>query len=397
MSHTQLADLEHAGIKAWAAGFLAALICIVKYPHRIFHGFMWAEDGVVFVAQAAELGVRAVWTPYAGYLHAVPRLIVGAWVLLAEPERFPHGFAWSSIAVYVVIGASLFGLSRRHFPRGPSGDAGALAVAVLPFIVPQSPEVYVTLTNLQWLFAPVLAFLLVDLCTGHDTLGRRAGSFILGLTGPFGVVMLPPAIAILVAGKRGRWKALLPYFAACVLQLGAFVLFSAHMPGPTFAGYPWIADYARGALYEVFYPHILQSNLPAPLVGIALIVALVAVAIFNGRRPTLVAAPLFAVAAGLWCLGVVRQATPGTLMHWSGYGARYVLLPVVAMMIALLFAIYRGRYTAGRLCAALLLIGMLLKPFPHASVTGDATVISREGTAIRMNFPPNRTIVLDEK
>lgn len=383
--------------KILAAGFVAALICALKYPHRLSRGYLWAEDGLIFIKEAVSQGAGALWTPYAGYLHAVPRLIVGGWALVASPEQFPHAFAWTCIATYFVIGATLFALSRRHFPDGARGDAGAFAIAWLPFVVPQSPEIYITVTNLQWLLAPVLAFLLLDLSGGIDSAGRRVGSFILAATGPFGVMLAPAVVTSLVVQRNRRVLPLVPYFVACALQVWVYVSVPSASPKASFDGYPWLTDYARAMLYEIFWPHAHVIQGLAPVLATVAILGLVIVACLNGWAVMRVAVPLFAAATVLWGVGVVRQASPADPIHWSGFGARYLFLPELCMSIALVWAIRSGNRAAGKACAVLLLIGMAIKTPIHPSVDGDRTTVTREGHDLRIDFPPASTLTIQAR
>lgn len=60
-------------------GLLLLVIAILIFRMDEFSYFpgkyLWAEDGSVFINGAQSLGVAALWKPYAGYVHAYPRLI----------------------------------------------------------------------------------------------------------------------------------------------------------------------------------------------------------------------------------------------------------------------------------------------------------------------------------
>ena len=52
-------------------------IVLVVLIFRRFDGFvnpqLWAEDGTVFLQQYTDIGAKSIITPYAGYLHTIPR------------------------------------------------------------------------------------------------------------------------------------------------------------------------------------------------------------------------------------------------------------------------------------------------------------------------------------
>lgn len=384
-------------IKATVVGLLAALICLAKFPQRVFHGYLWAEDGVVFIKESAESAIVALWTPYAGYLHTVPRIIVGAWSLLAEPAKFPHGFAWTCIAVYFLVGVSLFRLSRRFFSAGIAGDAASAAVALLPFLVPQSGEIYITVTNLQWFLAPVLAFLLADMCGGIDSVARRIGIFLLSATGPFGVMMLPLAGALWYFKRQTRLAAALPYLVACTLQIASYVATSKAQPSAPLAGYSLLRDFAYGTIGEVFTPLSPLTFSQHPKFFTAIFSVALFAALFSRLSTVRIALPFLAIAFALWLVGISRQGTPGQLIQWDGYGARYLFLPELCIAYALVWATTTAGSVVGRVAAVAMLCLLPLKSDDRLQPYTDATSISDDGSNAVIRFPPGWTVVLPAK
>jgi hypothetical protein len=383
--------------KAALVGLLAALICLAKFPMRVFHGYLWAEDGAIFIRQSAESAVSAFWTPYAGYLHTIPRLIVGTWSLLADPVRFPHGFAWTCIGTYFLIASALFCISRRHFPNGWRGDVGAATVGLLPFLVPQSGEIYINVTNLQWFMAPLLAFLLIDMCTGIDSAMRRVAIFCITATGPFGVMMLPFAGALWIAKKQARLAAAVPYAVACIFQIAAYLGTHENPPKAPLSSYSLLRDFIYGAVGEVFAPLSPQAFLERPqLLAWTASVAL-AVALFSRLQSVRIAMPLLAMAFALWVVGVTRQGVPGQLIHWDGYGARYLFLPELCIGYAVLFAVARKSGLLGTVCAVGLLGAMVLKTPPETDEFANQTAVSHDGSTTLIVYPPARTLALQRK
>src|SRR4051812_5287771 len=77
---------------------VCALVLAARRPDAIRTPQFWAEDSVVFYAHAYVAGVHAFWAQYAGYLHALPRLIAAA-AMHAEPERAPAVFVAAAFAL----------------------------------------------------------------------------------------------------------------------------------------------------------------------------------------------------------------------------------------------------------------------------------------------------------
>jgi hypothetical protein len=55
--------------------FVAGLVLAYRKTDALMNPQLWAEDGSVFFIQNDLLGLKALWTPHAGYLHVLPRLI----------------------------------------------------------------------------------------------------------------------------------------------------------------------------------------------------------------------------------------------------------------------------------------------------------------------------------
>jgi hypothetical protein len=115
------------GLGALAVTF-AVLISVLRYGINAVDT-IWAEDGAVFLTDAANLSFAdTVLTPYAGYRHVLPRLAAG-FVLL-----FP--VAWLAMAVSVTAAAVNAGLGLVVYHasgalRTPILRAAVAAVAVV--------------------------------------------------------------------------------------------------------------------------------------------------------------------------------------------------------------------------------------------------------------------------
>ncbi|MGA2655370.1 MAG: hypothetical protein ABSF18_05280 [Gammaproteobacteria bacterium] len=143
------------------------------------------EDGPVFINQSI-LGIQSLWEPYAGYLHLYPRIV--AWIasgfaLEATPFILTLGWFLTFVLLVVVI-------MDRALKTGLGPWGGMILVALIS-LQPHGGEVFLNITNAQWLLGIALAlYLLVD--------GQKKPSylemillFVVCLTGPFVVLLLP--------------------------------------------------------------------------------------------------------------------------------------------------------------------------------------------------------------
>jgi hypothetical protein len=163
---------------------LAALLCL-RRPDAVLTPQLWAEDGSIFLMQNDLHGTEALWLPYMGYLHTIPRLIAWTAPRLLDPAWWPHFYNGVAFVLWVAVMARLFS-SRLALPGKPW-----LALAFL--VAPHPGEVLVNVTNLQW----VTAFFLLQqvLVAAPQNLRERVfdlvAPLLVALTGPFGLIFLP--------------------------------------------------------------------------------------------------------------------------------------------------------------------------------------------------------------
>jgi hypothetical protein len=179
----------------WRAALLAAgaAVWLARGWPRIAHPTLWAEDGPIFAAGAYRHPLHAFVEPYNGYLHTVPRLVA----LLAGP--LPLTWLPTLYALAAVAGAvATTGLVLSPRMRGllPRRWQPPLAFGLLT-VLPAADETFGNIANL--VFYAGLALLLLSLC--GDPRGRAGGWLelavlaVLGLSGPFAVLVLPGFVA----------------------------------------------------------------------------------------------------------------------------------------------------------------------------------------------------------
>jgi hypothetical protein len=166
----------------WTA--LAGVLLFLRYPDWFLRPRLWAEDLPVFFVGARVEGPHAILSPYAGYIHLIPRLVawLGAWL---DPSRIPAFYLYSSLAITLLVVARAFS-PRLGLPCKP-----VLALAIVA--VPHTGEIFLNVTNIQWITALslVLTLLMRDPESAPDWMGDVAVLLLAGLTGPFSVFLFP--------------------------------------------------------------------------------------------------------------------------------------------------------------------------------------------------------------
>ena len=179
---------EIARSPRWPADTAAVLVgalLVVRRPDVFATPQFWHEDAVVFLTQQRANGfLEALLTPYAGYLHAYPRLIAAAadaLPLLWTPTLHLVGacLAWLVSALVVATSPVFVGTARR------------ILAAVVLVAVPQGGEVFANLTNAQWPLAAALALLMVEPPGTRRLTWQAPFVVIAGLTGPFSLLIAP--------------------------------------------------------------------------------------------------------------------------------------------------------------------------------------------------------------
>lgn len=110
-------------------------------------GVLWAEDGDTFLREQLELGsLQALFHPYAGYQHFVPRLFASVAAELVPLEWFAVTVSMLSLLVAALVSACTFRLAGGVVTWLPA----RIGVALTPLLVPLvSREVLGDLANLH--------------------------------------------------------------------------------------------------------------------------------------------------------------------------------------------------------------------------------------------------------
>jgi hypothetical protein len=203
----------------------AAIIVAARKPDALLNPQFWAEDGTIFFLQQYERGAAAFLQEYAGYLHLAPRLVA-----LVADWCFPYSAApavYNGISLLVCLAAVAAVFSRR-LPL----DYKPLLALTLVLVPHQTNEVFLNITNVQWLLCVLLILVLLkdrpDQKHGNVALAYAADLLTLalcGLTGPF-VLLLIPFFAVRFALERNRYRAGMLAAAVAVASIQSYFVVS---------------------------------------------------------------------------------------------------------------------------------------------------------------------------
>lgn len=187
----------------------------------VTRGTGWAEDAGIFLRERLAAGpLDTLFTPYAGYLHLLPRLTVDLAVALPVQD-YALTVAATSCAVAGAVCGGVFALARPVVPAWPL----RLVLAAVPVALPIAPyEVSGSAANQHWFLLVLAPWLYAFRPRSRWTAGvLGAVALVAGLTEPQTAVFLPLLVlAWLPArsdGDRGPRLLALPVTVGAVVAL----------------------------------------------------------------------------------------------------------------------------------------------------------------------------------
>lgn len=238
-----------------------AIILLVRKTDSFTNPQFWAEDGTVFFLDQYYQGASALFQPYAGYLHMVPRLIALFTDTFFPYYAAPYVYNYSSLLLTLLVCLSIF-TKRLDVGRKP---VLALSIVLVPHY---SGEVFINITNLQWILAILLVITLLKEAPGKEYGNVKlqwaldfAIILFCGLTGPF-IVLLAPFFAWKCFIKRSGYALgiLLAAIAAASVQI--FLIISDSISSPRGETTYRIYDYSAVVGRRLFGNLFLGITLP---------------------------------------------------------------------------------------------------------------------------------------
>jgi hypothetical protein len=317
-------------------------------------GRLWAEDGSIFLSAAhAKSFGGAFFTPYAGYLHSVPRLIAGLSTLfpLQDAARL---FAIASVATRVGVALFVFRASSGVL-RSVTVRAGLAATVVL--LPVGGLETLDNIANLHWFLAVAAFFALLWRPTRWWECALAALVVLLAMTSDPGVGLFAPlALLRLLALRRWRDHLVTAAFAAGAAAQLITVLGASRGPHQSFGAGEIARFYGYrvvvGTLGGFRHTHWLATHWGGFAIALAaaVMLALLTPALLSKspRRWFAVSCVVFATAVFVLALRDPRVA-PGSFVDAVTSVPRYDVVPSLLVLAALAASLDSVSVDAGRL------------------------------------------------
>jgi hypothetical protein len=354
------------GLTAGAQCVVFALVLLAIFSRRpslLTHAQFYAEDGMVFYAQAYNFGwLHSLLLPQVGYLIVAPRLVTGL-ALLAPLQWAPLVMTIAGLLIQALPVPILLSARCRHWASLPT----RILMAAIYIVLPSTREIHVVLTNAQWHMA--LVAVLLALAASPRTWGGRVCDGVLlliaSLTGPYCIV-LGPLVLLYWWLRRQSWT--LAIFALTSLPACLQIWLLLHSPQR--------AQGMLGARVEALL-RMLGGNIVAG--------AILGGSSFSWRAPMvlIVASAFVGLTIYLYCLGFANlewklflvycaalfaaslrsPLTEGTKPAWEmlimAPSARYWFFPMLALAWSALWCARCGRDRLFKIAGTCTLIAML--------------------------------------
>jgi hypothetical protein len=334
-----------------------AAVLFARRPDLLATPQLCAEDGVVFFRDAALSGVASLFAPYAGYHHAIPRIV--ALIALPLPAALqPAAYAWISVALAAACCAVLAPLLRSAI-----ADTGLRAFAALGVAAAMpSDEIIGSVASLQWyLHVPVLAASLAVL-PARLNVAARVAAVLIGATTPQGLIAAPIAAALWWRRPAGfdPWIATLYAGASLLNVLTSPREAGGHATAHAAEAFVAVTAFRVGDAVALGRNGAMDLAAHATAAGVALGLALIAALLvaLAWRRGTVVAAAFaYLILAPVALVLATRSFDAAGLAGYAFFGAdRYFVAPCAAAVVALAAlagTIHRATFARAAAVAAL--------------------------------------------
>ena len=183
-----------------APGIILVIVFILLFlrrPDSFTNPQIYAEDGPVFLSQYFELGIKSLITPYAGYLHLIPRLIV--YLFGSLNINLLYIPLWYNLSAFLITYLVALQLWESSFYLKLNNR---VLYGTIFLFVPVGSEMFMNVTNTIWLTA---LFLINYLLIGYKH-GNKYVNWILvllfSLSGPFSLLISPIVVLIILIERK---------------------------------------------------------------------------------------------------------------------------------------------------------------------------------------------------
>jgi hypothetical protein len=337
-------------LRSWVTVVVVGILLIGRRPSSLFHPQLWAEDGPIFYQQELISGsIHALVTPYAGYLHAIPRLTS---MLAAHVPAAYVPLIYALVAFSIAIWAcSVF--ADAAFRPIVHSDAMRLLVCFAFATVAPANELIGTLTNVHWYLSLALfLFLIADTSRVRRSALLNAligaGVLLAALSSPETIPFAPLAIWKIIRSESTSAR-VIPIAILVGLAIQVWTLLFSHSGGPALSA---PLDGLFLATMVAFVYRVLVSAIAGQssaefisgggLQGLALLIELAfaaAVTLIATRLPRARVATLWLLAT---CFVLIAVSIGGrelvsffsSLTAVTFGGERYFFIPTAAFILA---------------------------------------------------------------
>lgn len=328
-----------------ALGLAGFLILLFRVPPGSWD-VLWAEDGRIFLRDAYSGDLSVILTPYAGYLHIVPRLIA-EFVSLLPIGAAAMAVTMITAALTAALAVGVYVCAEHRIASVPIRIAVWLSFVALPLA---GSELANALCNLHWYLIAAAFMTLAVVARSRGVFVAQCAVVVCAVLCDPLALILTPVIILRFVLLRERTLPIL-FAVAGVLQL-SFTLLAPLLSSPRELSpiHPNVADlldvYAARvtvpAVFGVQLSIFMARELPWAIAGFtfaAIAAAVIAAAIHDRRRRFAV---LGLAAGSLGFTGAVYWIQWATLGGLGGFdfagGTRYNAVPAWLILWAALVA-----------------------------------------------------------
>lgn len=352
---------------------IAILITVSRRPDAFFNAQFWAEDAVIWYAEAYAKGWFApIFSSQNGYFQTVSRL-VAAGSMAVDLKHAPLFFNICG-AFFQILPALIM-----HTKRGKElipNDLARLLLTLLYLALPYAQEVHINTTNIHWHLA-LASLLVMSLPYSVGWPQKLFDSFVVllsGLSGPFSILMSPLSIYNFYVRRDKRSALIMLAILSCALLQGltlALTIDEGRSLAPLGASLPLLAKIFSGqiilggilgdAWISIYYSYLWESWTFATLVSF-ISAALITYCLFKAPH----AVKLIIMFSGT--LLITAFISPQISMdqpQWQVWNVpysanRYSFVPIVGLAVCLVWA---GFSASNRIMRGVALFGLMLMCF----------------------------------
>lgn len=328
---------------------LSVLILLFRNPQALFNPQFFAEDGVVFFQENFNYGFRSIFISYGGYMVTAQRVSTLLVFRLFPFEYMPAAYNFASLLWFLGVAAFIW-------YRTPFNAYIRFFIIITMSLAPIGNEPVLNITNVQWYLAFFIPLLFLTGYNKKYVVIDGIVLFLVALTGPYSVVLLPMVVATLWFRSRNsdnwvwnneRWLFGV-YLLATLMQVWVLAV-DSH-------GYGRSSELSEKIAHspELLYMHVTSPiglrRLYGEEMNIAIFLVLLAVLagwlffcwqkLIKGKNPF----PFFFMMAALLLAAATVYGIPADAVNYLNpvnAGSRYFYCPCVLLLWSVLAYSYK--------------------------------------------------------